>query len=121
MKNVMLKLATGAADGAGTVVASTAVLGKLYAIEYQPGTIDTGATLTCTCVGNNAAAKPLLTKASAGTANSWYYPRDLSHKVADGAALTNQLELPILNGLLTAVIASGANSKTGYVIFYYED
>jgi len=125
MKNVMLKLETGASSGACTVAAPTAVFGELYAIEYQPGTIDTGATLTCTCVGNNGAIKPLLTKASAGTSNSWYYPRDLVHAVADGAALTGtsggDRAEPIINGTLTAAIASGANSKTGYVIFYYED
>ena len=125
MKNVMLKLVTGAADGAATTVSPSAVFGKLYAIEYQPGTIATGATLTVSCTGNNAASKPLLTKATAGTSNSWYYPRDLVHAVADGAALTGtdggDRDKPVLNGVLKAVIASGGNSATGYCIVYYED
>jgi len=125
MKEIFLKLSTGAADGAALILAPSAVLGKLYAIEYQPGDIATGATLTLTCLGANGAEKPLLTKASAGTANSWYYPRDLVHAVADGAALTGtsggDRAMPVLQGVVKAVIASGGNSKVGYVALYYED
>lgn len=124
MKEIILKLSTGEADGAATAIGS-AVLGKLYAIAYQPGTIDTGATLTVTCDGPNASSKPLLTKSSAGTSNAWYYPRDLVHAVADGSDLTGtsggDRALPLLAGAPKAVIASGGNSKVGYCILYYED
>ena len=71
MKNITLSITT-AANGSATVNDTTAILGELYAIEYRPGTIATGATITVTCEGGGS--KPLLTKASAGTANSWYYP-----------------------------------------------
>jgi hypothetical protein len=125
MKEIFLTLTTGVSDGAASTSATTGVLGKLYAIEYQPGTIDTGATLTVTCVGPNGSSKPLLTKASAGTANVWYYPRDLVNAVADGAALTGtsggDRALPILQGRPLVAIASGGNSKVGYCILYYED
>ena len=125
MKNIMLKLSTGVADGAALTLAPTAILGELYAIEYQPGDIATGATLTISSLGANAAEKPLLTKATAGTANSWYYPRDLVHAVADGAALTGtdggDRACPIIQGVIKATIASGGNSKVGYVAIYYED
>lgn len=98
------------------------VNGKLYAIEYQPGTTDNGATITLTCQG--AGTKPLLTKATAGTAVAWFYPRDLVHAVADGAALTGTSGgdrcLPILAGVLKVVVASGGNAKSGKVIFHYE-
>jgi len=124
MKQVILKLTTGAADGAASTEAAEVVIGKLYAILYVPGNIDTGATLTVTCTDFQSAAKPLLTKASAGTSNAWFYPRDIVHAVADGAALTGTAggdrALPILNGRPKAVIASGDNSKTGYCILYYE-
>lgn len=120
MKRVAIDLTTNTA-GAATGF-SPAVLGKLYAIEYQPGTIDTGATVTVTCEAD--ASKPLLTKATAGTSNSWYYPRDLVHGVADGAALTGTAggdrTLPILNGRVKVVIASGGAVKTGRLIAYYE-
>ncbi len=96
--------------------------GKLYAIEYQPGDIATGATLTVTCVG--VGTKPLLTKASAGTAIVWFYPRDLVNAVADGAALTGTAggdrTCPILSGVITVTVASGGNATSGKVIAYYE-
>ena len=96
--------------------------GKLYAIEYHPGDIATGATLTVTC--NGVGVKPLLTQANAGTAVLWKYPRDLVHAVADGAALTGtsggDRTMPILAGVLKVVVASGGNAKSGKVIFHYE-
>ncbi len=122
MKEITLSITTNG-SGAATVNSTLAVLGKLYAIEYRPGTIDTGATVTVTCEGY--ASKPLLTKATAGTSDSWYYPRDLVHGVADGAALTGTAggdrALPILNGKPRVVIASGGATKTGVLVVYYED
>jgi len=122
MRKIILKATT---DGSGdaTVNHPSNVMGKLYAILYKPGTIATGATITVTCQG--VFAKPLLKKASAGTADTLYYPRDLVHAVADGAALTGTAggdrAKPILAGVLKVVIASGGDTKTGKVIFYYED
>jgi len=113
----------GAAVAGHSVTPQTSVLGKLYAIKYVPGTIDTGATVTVTCVGNGD-AKPLLTQASAGTATLWKYPRDLVHAVLDGAALTGSAGgdrcLPLLDGVIKVVIASGGSVKTGSLEVYYE-
>ena len=124
MRTVTLDLVTHVSDGTASAT-SRNVFGKLYAIKYEPGTIDTGATVTVTCLHPNAASKPLLTKATAGTSIVWFYPRDLVNAVADGAALTGTAGgdrcLPILDGAITAAIASGANSKTGRVVVYYED
>ena len=114
-------LFTTAADGSATAAGGPAN-GRLYAVEYQPGTTDTGATITLTC--NGVSTKPLLTKATAGTSVAWFYPRDLVHGVADGAALTGTAggdrTMPILSGVLTVTVASGGNAKSGKVIFYYE-
>jgi len=122
MKNRTLSI-TCNGSGAATVNDDTAIFGELYAIEYRPGTIATGATITVTCEGGGS--KPLLTKASAGTSNSWYYPRDLVHAVADGAALTgtsggDRCE-PILSGRVRVVVASGGSGGVGVVEIYYED
>jgi hypothetical protein len=121
MKDMILE----ATNLAATVLGDHAVCGKLYAIEYQPGTIDTGATVTVTCNGPNGSSKPLLTKTTAGTANAWFYPRDLEHAVADGAALTGTTggdrALPLLNGVPQLVIGSGGTTFKGRVILYYED
>lgn len=113
---------TTAADGSATALGKV-LNGKLYAIEYQPGTTDNGATITVTCEG--VGTKPLLTKATAGTAVAWFYPRDLVHAVADGAALTGTAggdrTLPLLAGILKVVVASGGNAKSGKVIVYFEE
>lgn len=110
------------AGGAATELGKV-VYGKLYAVEYQPGTTDTGATIVLTCEG--IGSKPLLTKASAGTAITWFYPRDLVHAVADGAALTGTAggdrALPILAGVLKVAVTSGGNVKSGKVIVYFEE
>ena len=125
MRDIVLALNTHVSTGAATTLAPTGVLGELYAILYVPGTIATGATLTITCEGIDASTKPLLTKTNAGTANVWFYPRDLVHAVADGTALTGTAGgdrcYPILAGVVKAVIASGDNSKAGKVVIYYED
>jgi len=115
---------TTSALGAATVNGERAVLGKLYSIEYQPGTIATGATLTITCE-NGVYSKPLLTKASAGVSNVEFYPRDLVNAVADGAALTGtsggDRVQPFLAGTPRVVVASGGAAASGVVIIYFEE
>ena len=122
MRKLVFDITTNG-SGAATVNAELSVLGKLYAIEYQPGTIATGATLTITCE-DGVYSKPLLTKANAGTSNVEYYPRDLVNAVADGSALTGtsggDRVQPFLSGKVKVVIASGGNTLTGKVIVYYE-
>ena len=113
---------TTIADGSGTAIGHS-VFGELCAVEYQPGTLATGATIVLTCEG--VGSKPLLTKSNAGTAVAWFYPRDLVHAVADGAALTGtsggDRTEPILAGVLKVAVTAGGNVTTGKVIFYYED
>jgi len=125
MRDVVLKLTTVAATGAVTVKGQ-AVSGKLHAILYIPGTLDTGAGIVVTCEGLQGVSKPLLTKTSLGTSNLWFYPRDLVHAVADGAELTGTAggdrACPILAGNIQVVVSSGgATPLTGYVVVYYED
>jgi len=124
MKEIVLPITTDG-SGAATVLAPTGVLGELYAIGYFPGTIATGATVTVTCNGPAGVSKPLLTKANAGTTDSWYYPRDLVHAVTDGAALTGtsggDRACPILAGVPKVVVASGGATASGTLVLYYED
>ena len=120
---------TTAADGSALVGQSTttakpSIIGELYCIKYMPGTIDTGASIIVNCVAGDGSVKPLLTKASAGTSNLWFYPRDLVHAVADGAALTGtsggDRAEPLLDGQIKIVVASGGNGGVGSVTIYYE-
>lgn len=112
---------TTASDGTATVYGS-AYVGKLFAIEYQPGGIATGATLTVTSEGDSS--KPLLTKANAGTSNAFFYPVDILHAVADGAALTGtsggDRVQPLVHGRIKVAIASGGDTKTGKVVVYID-
>lgn len=121
MRHLTLAISTDT-SGAATVNATDTLQGKLYAILYKPGTIATGATVTVTSQG--IFAKPLLTKANAGTDDTMYYPRDLVHAVADGSALTGSSggdrALPLINGKPRVVIASGGASASGSVTLYYE-
>lgn len=122
MRKITLS-ATCDSGGDATVNDTRNILGKVYAILYKPGTIATGATITVTSQG--VFAKPLLTKASAGTSDTLYYPRDLVHAVADGAALTGtsggDRALPLVNGTLRFVVASGGSGGAGSIVVYYED
>ena len=121
MKKIMLSW-TASALGAATVVSNTAVLGALYAVEYRPAAT-TNATIVLTCEAD--ASKPLLTKATAGAAVVWFYPRDLVHEITDGSALVGAAggdrSLPVMNGYPKVVITSGGNALSGSVILFYED
>jgi len=115
MRKVTLDITT-AADGSATVDSTQNILGMVYAILYKPGTIATGATITVTSQG--IFANPLLTKASAGTADTMFYPRAFGNAVADGAVQTDTTP-PIVNGAPRVVVASGGNGGVGKVIIYY--
>lgn len=108
-------------SGAATVLGD-AIYGEVCAVDYLPGTTDTGATVTVTSEG--MVTTTLLVKATAGTSNLRFYPRALVHKAEDGAALTgtaggDRCE-PLAVGQLKVVIASGGDTKSGSVIVHYE-
>lgn len=109
---------TTTSGGAATVYLGSKILGLLVALKYSPGTLDTGAGLTIT--GEDSGI-PILTKASAGTSDVWYYPRAPANQVADGAAITNSAEMvPILSEKIKVVVASGGNEKTGSIEAIFE-
>jgi len=126
MKEIILPLTSVVATQAASTTAPSAIHGTLYAIEYRPGTMDTLADLTVTCVGYAGASRTLLVKANAGTSDLWFYPRDLVQAVANGADLTGDnggdRDCPIVQGLVTAAIAqAGATTvRTGTAIIYWE-
>jgi hypothetical protein len=108
--------------GQSTSSAQATVFGLLRAIAYLPGTTDTGATVTVTCVGNITST--LLTKATAGTSNVMFYPRIVQNGNTDGAALTgtaggDRTQI-LMEGKIKVVIASGGNGGAGSLVVYYE-
>jgi hypothetical protein len=122
MKKMLLSFTTDA-DGDVTVNGERSILGKLFAVEYRPAATS-DATITLTCVEYGAVAKPLLTKASAGASNVWFYPRDIPHGVEDGAVLTasagGDRVMPLLAGVPKLVVASGGNKLSGKVVLFFE-
>lgn len=121
------QLAVSSATGTGSTTGSESVLGMLYAIDYIPGTLDTGATVTVTCESPNTDTNTyfshtLLVKATAGTSNVRFYPRELVNATADGAALTGtsggDRALPLLNGFLKVAVASAGTATAGKVVIY---
>lgn len=117
MKAVRLDWTT-ATGGAATTNGTFTIHGELCAIDYLPGDTATGATVVVSDVG--FMTHTLLSKATAGTANLRFYPRDLVHGAEDGAALTGRTE-PLLAGVPRVVISAGGDAKKGSVIIHYED
>jgi hypothetical protein len=111
-------------DGSGNAtVYGDAILGEVCAIDYLPGTTDTGATVSVYDY-NGDFTHTLLVKATAGTSNTRFYPRELVHKAEDGAALTGTAggdrTEPVAAGRLKVTIASGGDTKTGSVVVWYD-
>lgn len=114
--------ATAYADGKSTP--NQAVVGELCGLQYVPGSIDTGATVTLTCENTTGGTHTLWNKATVGTSNLFIHPRELTHNPADGAALTGTAggdrAEPIVDGYLKVVIASGGDTKSGAVLVYID-
>ena len=97
----------------------TVIYGKLIALVYMPGTIDTGAGIVVTA---ETTGQPIMTKTSLGTANTWYFPRNAVHTVAAGAAITNAWDYIWLSReRIKVVMASGGEVLTGSIEAYYDD
>lgn len=112
-------------DGSGdaTAYGNSSAIGEVVAVDYLPGTTDTGATITLTAEGN--VTTTVLVKATAGTSNVRFYPRILVNGNSDGAALTGTAggdrTRVFVAGRLKAVIASGGAAKAGSAVVYVAD
>ena len=107
------------ADGAATVYSSRKITGRVVALKYAPGTIDTGAGLVVTGETTEVA---VLTKASAGTSNVWYYPLAVSNQVADGAASAiSEVPVWLHSERLKVVVASGGNAASGEISLFIDE
>ena len=122
MKKMILNFTTSGA-GAASASGERAVLGKLYAVEYNPAATS-NATIVLTCLEAGAVSKPLLTKTGAGAADVWFYPRDIPHGVEDGAVLTaaagGDRVMPLMAGIPTLAVTSGGATLTGRIVLYFE-
>lgn len=118
MMQVVSSSITTSSGGAATVYLGTSLTGRVHAIKYAPGTIATGAGLTIT---GETTAVPIITKASAGTATVFYYPRAFANKVTDGAAFTDVTEdVRVYKERIKVVVADGGDSFTGTITAYVD-
>lgn len=106
------------ASGDATVYLGSVIRGRVHAIKYAPGTLDTGADLTIT---GETTGVPILVKANAGTSTVWYYPRVIPNKNTDGSAFTDVAEkIQLLEERIKVVVAQGGNALTGAITVYVE-
>jgi hypothetical protein len=107
---------TTAADGSGTSYTTSAVMGRISAIQYdKPGSggFDDGSTMTLTGEKSGIA----IWSESAVNADAIRYPRAATHTTAGVAATydgTRAVLAPIVvaGERLKMVVASGGNAKT---------
>jgi len=109
---------TTAADGTATVYLGTRLRGRVHAIKYAPGTLDTGADLTITGETTGVA---ILTKANAGTSTVWYYPRAFPNQVTDGTAgATPSEDVHVVNERIMVAVVQGGATLTGTITVYID-
>lgn len=107
------------AGGAATVYIGHKIRGRLIALKYAPGTIDTGAGLTIT---GETSGVPILVKANAGTSTVFYYPRVIPNKNTDGSAFTDVAEpIHLFRERIKVVVASGGATKAGTITAYVDE
>lgn len=106
------------AAGAAEVYLGTRLRGRVHAIKYTPGTLDTGADLTIT---GETTGVPILVQSNAGTSVLWKYPRVLANKNTDGAAATDAFaDIHVLNERIKVVVAQGGNTLAGSIKAYID-
>jgi hypothetical protein len=102
---------TTASDGSATVYLGSRLRGRVHAIKYIAGTLDSGTDLVLTGETTGVA---ILTDSPA--ASEWYYPRAFPNKVTDGAAGTVPSEdVHVLNERIKVVVAQGGDTLTGSI------
>lgn len=121
LQEINIPLTTAA--GALTTYSESPVFGKLYAVHFKLGTLESGAAdVTISYTGSDGVSVTLLTITNAA-ANAIYKPRDLVHDAA-GTALTGTAggdrALPIVAGKIKVVVAQASLVQTGNVLLYVD-
>jgi hypothetical protein len=106
------------ASGAATAY-SVPVMGRVLAVLYTPGTLDTGADLTIT---TETTLQTILTLTNAGTSALVKYPRVPVHDETGAAATLDGTRAArdyafVCNERIKIVVAQGGVSLTGSIAF----
>ena len=105
--------------GNATVYVGSRCMGRVHAIKYAPGTLDTGADLTIT---GETTGVPIIIKGNAGTSTLWWYPHAIPSKNTDGSAFTDA-SVPIYVYLerIKVVVVQGGNALTGTITIWVDE
>ncbi len=122
-KEIRLEVTT---DGSGdaTTDATTAVMGRLYAIAWVDGDLVDNVTAVISTQGAEASQTLMSIGAGEGDNDAIFYPRHIVHDegadVLTGTAGGDRT-LPLMVGTPRLVVAAGGGTKTGACILYYEE
>ena len=112
------------ASGDAVVYAKDSVFGRLIAVFYDRGDMDTNTDYILT-TDQYPVVEALLTIANAGTSDLIWYPRRLVQKTSDGSALTGTAggdrEPPLIIGRPKLTVDEGGTSTSGAFILIIEE
>jgi hypothetical protein len=104
------------ASGDATVYLGTKLKGRVHAIKYTKGTLDSGTDLVITGETTGVA---ILTDSP--SASEWFYPRAFPNAVTTGAAGTVATEdVHVLNERIKVVVAQGGNALSGSIDIFID-
>jgi hypothetical protein len=108
MKKVTINITTDN-EGAATAYGDAAVVGGggVYAVDYLPGDISAGATVTLT--DETGVSHTIWSKATAGSTAIRVYPRTLEQLGSNGSNLTTH-DMPLASGRLKVVVSDGTDT-----------
>lgn len=99
------------ASGNATVYLGSRLRGRVHAIQYVAGTLDSGTDLVITGETTGVA---ILTDSPSGS--EWFYPRAFANAVTTGAAgSAAQEDVHVLNERVKVVVAQGGNAGSGTI------
>lgn len=107
---------TTASDGSATVYLGSKLRGRVHAIKYTAGTLDSGTDLVIT---GDTTGVAILTDSPSGS--EWFYPRAFPNAVTTGAAGNVASEdVQVLNERIKVVVAQGGDTLTGSITAYID-
>ena len=84
--------------------------GLVHAIEYHWTDFSTGGSVV---VKGEESSRPILTVNLTSTTQAIWFPRSVTHKIADGSTFGTEAQVPISGERVKFVVSSGGNAKTG--------